>query len=135
MVLAVGAVNAKIRQAFSSFGSSYGVVPMAYDTVISIWRAILYYTPAVPVLLFTVVGFISSVLHLKKFCHILLFTIAAACLGFAAAVLLGAVPALLVAATYSSVPSQMSPVEAVVIGNIQGVLIGILNLGFFHRIL
>ncbi|PXF45615.1 hypothetical protein BWQ96_04620 [Gracilariopsis chorda] len=108
---------------------------MAYDTVLSMWRAVFLNTLAFPVFLFIIVGLVASLLHLNKLAHIVLVTILSAFIGLAVSALLAAVPSLLIAAIYSSIPADMSSVEAAVLGSAQGVAIGMLNSGILHRVL
>eukprot|EP00174_Griffithsia_okiensis_P000106 GO255439.1.p3 GENE.GO255439.1~~GO255439.1.p3 ORF type:complete len:109 (+),score=20.01 GO255439.1:42-329(+) len=95
----------------------------------------MLYTIGVNASLYVLVALISSILHARTLLRILFLPLLSGLLGVIFALALGAVPTLLLAALYRSVPSVMSPIEAVAIGCGQGLVIAMLNAGFFHRIL
>lgn len=108
---------------------------MRYTTVISMWRVVLLYTLGVNAVLYFLIGLIASMLHIRGPLKAATLTVGAALFGVVTAAVLGAVPSLLLAALYNAIPSDMSAVEAVVFGCAQGLVIAMLNAGFFHRLL
>lgn len=105
----------------------------AYDSVFEMWRALILYTLGVNAVLYLLVGLIAS-RQTGTPVRMVLFTILALLVGIVITFLHGAVPSLLIASLYVNVPSDMSHVEAVVLGCGQGVIIAMYNAGCFHRL-
>lgn len=108
---------------------------MRYVTLFTMWRAVMVYTLGINTVLYLFVGLIAAILHARSVFRVILLTILSALLGVLTAVVLAAVPSLLLAALYKTVPSPMSAVEAIVLGCGQGLIIAMLNAGLFHRLL
>lgn len=108
---------------------------MRYVTLFTMWRAVMVYTLGVNTVLYLFVGLVAAILHARSVIRVILLTILSAMLGVLTAIVLGAVPSLLLAALYKTVPSPMSTIEALVLGCGQGVIIVMLNAGLFHRLL
>lgn len=108
---------------------------MRYVTLRDMWGAVIWYTLGVNVFFYLLVGLIASILHAKKILQVVFLTTLSIILGAITAFVLAAVPSILLAALFTTVPSPMSHLEAVVLGCGQGLIIAMLSAGVFHRLL
>lgn len=105
------------------------------DTVWEIWRTVIVNTVIVDASIYAAAGLAAALIHSGKSWKWLFAPIAAALFGGLAALVLAAVPTVLLAWTYVSVPSKMSRVSATIWGSAQGILIAVLHSGVLRRIL
>eukprot|EP00177_Eucheuma_denticulatum_P004949 GFKZ01008996.1.p1 GENE.GFKZ01008996.1~~GFKZ01008996.1.p1 ORF type:complete len:108 (+),score=7.43 GFKZ01008996.1:344-667(+) len=99
------------------------------------WRQILLNTLVVTAAIYALLGFSAAIRHARPLYRIPIVTLASSLLGLTTAAALGAVPALLIAALYASIPYSMPSFHALLWGCGQGLLIALLNAGIFHRLL
>lgn len=108
---------------------------MRFHSVTEIWRAVFLPTLGVTTATYTLMSVFATLLHRPRFLLSVLLILAVMAFGLITAATLGAVPSLLIAAVYVTVPSEMTTIEAIVIGCAQGLLISMLTAGIFHRLL
>lgn len=108
---------------------------MQLSTVFHMWRAVLLYTIFVTTGLYTLLGLSASILHAGRLYRVLIVTLISAFVGLVTAVALGATPAIIIAGLYAALPYNMPRFHAILWGCGQGLVIAMLNAGFFHRLL
>lgn len=116
---------------------------MQNDTILDMWGRISGYAIGVNGILYLIIGLIAASLqthlNIRTIPVVLPIVIPAAVvsavIGAFITFVLAAIPSLIIAAIYNNVNSNMTDVEAVVLGCSQGVIISMLNVGLFHRIL
>lgn len=112
---------------------------MQNDTILDMWGRISGYAVCVNGILYLTIGLIAASLHthlnIRTIRVVLPIVILVAVIGATITFVLAAIPSLIIAAIYDNVNSNMTDVEAVVLGCSQGAIISMLNVGLFHRIL
>lgn len=125
------------------FRSTLTFSAMQNDTILDMWGRLSRYAIGINGFLYLIIGLIAASLHTRlKFRTIpvalpivIPVAIVSAIIGAFIAFVLAAIPSLIIAAIYNNVHSNMTDVEAVVLGCSQGAVISMLNVGVFHRIL
>jgi hypothetical protein len=107
---------------------------MALHTVWTIWRTVMLYTLATDIVIFLAAGCFAAVVQAGRSKIWLCAPGIAALFGALVSVIFGAVPAVLLAAIYVSVPASMSGLAAAVFGGVQAIFIALANASVFRRI-